>query len=213
MTIPSIANKKFEHSKNRPVILASASVGRANLLRSAGVKFDSVPANVDEDSVKVSLQAENTSGAQCAEILAELKAIKVSQGCANALVVGADQLLECNGKWFDKPIDMAGARIHLQSLRGQTHTLATSVVVALNGARIWHHNAAPRLSMRAFTDSFLDDYLADVGSEALSSVGAYQFEGRGAQLFSHVKGDFFTILGLPVLELLSFFREYKVVGT
>lgn len=202
-----------DRNTDRAVILASASSSRANLLRSAGIAFESIAARVDEDSVKESLRAENATAAQCAETLAELKAVRISQRHSNALVVGADQLLECNGKWFDKPTDMAGAKAHLESLRGHTHVLATSVVVAMNGARIWHFNAAPSLTMRTFSDGFLDDYLARVGPAALTSVGAYQLEGRGVQLFSRIEGDFFTILGLPLLELLSFLRGHSVVAT
>tara|TARA_R110000868_G_scaffold49607_8_gene159742 strand:- start:438 stop:1073 length:636 start_codon:yes stop_codon:yes gene_type:complete len=207
------SQERVARGQNRHVILASASSSRANLLHAAGLAFETIPAKVDEDSIKASLQAEEASASQCAETLAELKAVKISQRQPNALVIGADQLLECNGKWFDKPVDMAGAKTHLLSLRNQTHILATSVVVALNGARIWHHNAAPSLSMRAFTTEFLDDYLDHVGTAALTSVGAYQLEGRGIQLFSRIEGDFFTILGLPLLELLSFLRGHDVVGT
>ncbi|MBD25115.1 MAG: septum formation protein Maf [Candidatus Marinimicrobia bacterium] len=195
----------------QPVILASSSLSRAKVLRSAGLKFDIIPAKVDEDGVKTTLRAEGASAAQCAETLAELKAVKVSQSHPRALIVGADQMLECNGRWFDKPTSMEGVKTHLLSLRGQTHTLATSVVVALNGSRIWHHNAGPSLSMRNFTTNFLDEYISEVGEVALSSVGAYQLEGRGVQLFDNIEGNFFTILGLPLLELLSFLREHKVV--
>jgi septum formation protein len=126
-------------------------------------------------------------------------------------VIGADQMLECEGLWFDKPKDVAGARNHLLTLRGKTHVLPTSVAVALNGAPIWHHTAEPRLTVRPFSDAFLDEYLAAVGPAVTSSVGAYHLEGRGAQLFSKVDGDFFTVLGLPLLELLAFLREHQVV--
>ena len=213
MTPFSREPSEAETEQNPSIILASASISRANLLRSAGIEFETIPAKIDEESVKTSLRAENTSATQCAETLAELKAVKISQNHTNALVVGADQLLECNGEWFDKPANIAGARAHLVSLRGQTHVLATSVVVALSGARIWHYSATPRLTMRGFTDSFLDDYLMRVGSAALLSVGAYQLEGRGVQLFSHIDGDLYTILGLPLLELLSFLRGHSVVSS
>jgi septum formation protein len=193
------------------LILASASKSRANLLRAAGVSFDVVAANVDEEAVKDSLRAEGASAIRCAEVLAEFKAIKVSQGRPGELVIGADQMLECDGIWFDKPRDMAGAKAHLVALRGKTHVLPTSVAVALNGARIWHHNASPRLTARAYSDAFMDDYLAAAGDAVLSSVGAYQLEGRGSQLFSKIEGDFFTILGLPLLELLAFLREHNIV--
>jgi septum formation protein len=212
MILPPENAVRSDH-ESTSIILASASSSRANLLRSAGVIFDTIPAKVDEDSVKESLAAEGASATQCAETLAELKAVKISQRQPNTLVVGADQLLECGGKWFDKPADMAGAKTHLETLRGNTHILATSVVVAMNGARIWHHNAAPRLTMRTFTDTFLIDYLTDVGPAALLSVGAYQLEGRGVQLFNRIDGDFFTILGLPLLELLAFLRGHNLVAT
>jgi len=198
-------------SSSRPLILASASKSRATLLRAAGIDFQVLPAHTDEDSVKASLKAEGATAAQCAETLAELKAVQVSQRHHEALVIGADQMLECEGAWFDKPVDMAGARNHLINLRGRTHVLPTSVAVALNGSRIWHHGALPRLTMRAFSDAFIDDYLNAVGNAALTSVGAYQLEGRGAQLFTRIEGDFFTILGLQLLELLAFLREHGVV--
>ena len=200
-------------TQRRSLILASASKSRATLLRAAGVAVEIIPAHTDEDSVKASLKAEDATAAQCAETLAELKAVQVSQRHDNALVIGADQMLECDGAWFDKPADMAGARDHLVNLRGKTHALPTAVAVALNGARIWHHVAVPRLTMRPFSDAFIDGYLALAGPAVLSSVGAYQLEGPGAQLFSRIDGDFFTILGLPLLELLAFLREHDVVAT
>lgn len=195
-----------------PVILASASKSRANLLRAAGVNVEIVPAHADEDAVKNALKAEGATAAQCAETLAELKAVQVSQRHDNALVIGADQMLECEGAWFDKPADMAAARNHLVALRGKTHVLPTAVAVALNGARIWHHVALPRLTVRPYSDAFIDSYLKTAGPAVLTSVGAYQLEGLGAQLFSKIEGDFFTILGLPLLQLLAFLREHGVVS-
>ena len=196
---------------SRPIILASASKSRANLLRAAGVAVEIVPAHADEEAVKNSVKAEGGTAAQCAETLAELKAVQISQRHHEVLVIGADQMLECNGEWFDKPVDMAGARNHLVKLRGETHALPTAVAVALNGARIGHPVALPRLTMRAFSDRFIDTYLETAGTAVLSSVGAYQLEGPGAQLFSRIDGDFFTILGLPLLELLAFLREHEAV--
>jgi len=197
---------------SRKVILASASKSRANLLRNAGIAVEIVPAHADEDAVKAALKAEGATVAQCAETLAELKAVQVSQRYDNALVIGADQMLDCDGVWFDKPADMAGARNHLLTLRGKTHVLPTAVAVALNGARIWHHVATPRLTVRPYSDAFIDRYLETAGTEVLSSVGAYQLEGLGAQLFSKIEGDFFTILGLPLLPLLAFLREHEVLA-
>lgn len=195
----------------RPLILASASKSRANLMRAAGLDFEMIPAHVDEDAIKASLKAEGASAADCALALAEFKAGTISQRHPEALVIGADQMLDCGGQWFDKPKDVAGARNHLLTLRGKTHVLPTSVAVALNGAPIWHHTALPRLTVRDFSDEFLSHYLEAVGPAVTSSVGAYHLEGRGAQIFSKVEGDFFTVLGLPLLELLAFLREHQMV--
>ena len=155
---------------SKPVILASASKSRAALLSAAGVPFEAVPAHADEEAVKVALKAEGASAAQCAEVLAELKAVQVSQRYPGTLVIGADQMLECDGIWFNKPADLNAARGHLVALRGRAHHLPTSAAVALNGSRIWHANASPRLRMRPMTDAYIEHYLANVGTAALSSV-------------------------------------------
>ena len=195
----------------RPIILASASKSRASLMRAGGITFEVVPSHADEDSIKDSLKAEGATAAQCAETLAELKAVQISQRHHEALVIGADQMLDCDGLWFDKPKDMDGARNHMLLLRGKTHVLPTAVCVVVNGSRIWHHVASPRLTVRDFSDAFIESYLEAAGTAVLSSVGAYQLEGPGAQLFSRIDGDFFTILGLPLLELLGFLREHGAV--
>lgn len=195
----------------RRLILASASKSRANLMRDAGLGFEVVPAHVDEDSIKASMKAEGAAATDCARALAEFKAGTISQRYPEALVIGADQVLDCDTIWYDKPKDMAGARNHLVNLRGKTHTLSNCVAVALDGSPIWHHIALARLTMRRFSDAFLDEYLDAAGAAAMSSVGAYQLEGRGSQLFSKIDGDFFTILGLQLLELLAFLREHQVV--
>lgn len=194
------------------LVLASTSVTRQRMLREAGLRFDSLAPGVDEDEVKASLKAERAGAAQIAETLAELKALRVSARRPDALVIGADQVLDCNGVLFDKPPDLAHARAQLQALRGKTHVLATSVCVAQNGARLWHHNAQARLAMRPFSDAFLDDYLKTAGEDVLGSVGVYRLEGLGAQLFSRIDGDFFTILGLPLLALLDFLRGRGVLA-
>lgn len=194
------------------LVLASTSITRQRLLREAGLRFDSQAPGVDEDEVKVSLKAESAGAAQIAETLAELKALRVSARRPGALVIGADQVLDCNGVLFDKPPDLAHARAQLQALRGKTHVLATAVCVSQNGARLWHHNAQARLAMRPFSDAFLDDYLKAAGEDVLGSVGVYRLEGLGAQLFSRIDGDFFTILGLPLLPLLDFLRGRGVLA-
>jgi septum formation protein len=194
------------------LILASTSATRQRLLREAGLGFDSQAPGVDEDAVKASLKSEQAGAAQIAETLAELKALRVSARQPEALVIGADQVLDCNGVLFDKPPDLAHARAQLQALRGKIHILATAVCVAQNGARLWHHNAQARLIMRPFSDAFLDDYLKAAGADVLGSVGVYRLEGLGAQLFSRIDGDFFTILGLPLLPLLDFLRGRGVLA-
>ncbi len=190
------------------LILASASKIRRTLLEQAGLAVEAIAPSVDEQEMKAAFQAEKSPVEACAEALADLKAMRISQRHPGALVIGADQMLECNGVWFDKPADLDHARAHLQALRGKTHRLVTAAVVALNGSRVWGTVDTARLTMRPFSDPFLDRYLADAGPAVLSSVGAYQLEGLGAQLFARIEGDFFTILGLPLLPLLGFLRDH-----
>jgi nucleoside triphosphate pyrophosphatase len=193
------------------VILASASQTRQDMLRRAGVPLRVEPAHIDEDGIKAALRAEAASAEQAAETMAEMKAAKISAKHPDALVIGADQILECAGRWFDKPRDLPEAASHLRALAGQRHTLATSVCLMRGRVRLWHCNDAPALTMRALDGDFIDDYLAAVGTAALTGVGAYQLEGRGAQLFARIEGDFFTILGLPLLPVLDILREHGVL--
>jgi len=194
-----------------PLILASASTARADMLRAAGVGIEIVPARVDESELKLSLQQQKADVETAAIALAELKALQVSRSKPGRLVLGADQMLDCEGAWFDKPESKAAARTQLLTLRDKTHRLTSAAVLARDGQRIWHHAAAARLSMRAFTDTFLDLYLAEAGDAVLSSVGAYQLEGLGAQMFKTIDGDFFTILGLPLLPVLDILREQNML--
>lgn len=184
------------------LILASASPSRRQLLANAGLVFTIDPSAIDEDEVKRSLGS-RAAPQELASTLAEMKSVKVSARHPEAMVVGADSTLACNGRMFDKPPDLAAARKQLQTLRGQTHELFSSVVVARRGARLWHWSERARLTMRHMDDGFIDAYLARAGDDVLTSVGAYQLEGLGAHLFSRVDGDYFTILGLPLLPLLS----------
>lgn len=195
------------------LILASASLVRARLLENAGLSFECIPAHVDEAEIKKSLAVEGASARQIAEVLAEQKAVKVSNKHNEALVIGADQVLECEGKLFDKPITMDEVSQHLRLLRSKTHSLATATVVCLGGKVIWRHLEAPELTMRPLSDGFIDQYKERNGDKLMSSVGAYFLEEEGTQLFSQVKGDFFAVLGLPMLPLLDLLRRYDVVGT
>jgi len=194
-----------------PLVLASASATRAALLARAGVAVTVDAAAIDEREIKAAFRKTHNDVAGCAMTLAETKAICVARRHPDVLVIGADQMLACGGDWFDKPGSLAEARRHLEALRGKTHELVTAAV-AVRGERVlWRHAERPRLVMRGFSEAFLDDYLASVGDDALTSVGAYQLEGRGAQLFSRVEGDYFSILGLPLLALLDFLRAQGVV--
>ncbi len=193
------------------LILASGSRTRAQLLAAAGLRFATVVSAVDEDEIKHSLRAEGADAATAADALAFAKARRVSAGHPGAFVVGADQILDCAGVWFDKPPDIGHARGHLMALRGRTHVLATAVCVVCDGQRLWHGRAMPRLTMRSFGDGFLDRYLAAEGDLLLGSVGAYRLEGLGVQLFQAIEGDHFSILGLPLLPLLDFLRQHGIV--
>ncbi len=198
-------------ARESTVILASASRTRQEMLRGAGVPVTVEPAHVDEDGVKAALRADSASAAQAAETLAELKAARISAKHGTALVIGADQILDCDGRWFDKPGDRATAAAHLHALSGKRHTLATSVCVMRGGHRLWHHNEAAHLTMRPFGDAFIAGYLAAAGDEVLGAVGAYRLEDLGAQLFARIEGDFFTILGLPLLPVLENLRGHGVL--
>jgi septum formation protein len=190
------------------VILASGSATRLTLLRQAGLTVEAIAPSIDEEEMRAAFRSENLPAEACAMALAEMKATRISQRHPGALVIGADQMLICNGVWFDKPADQTHARAYLQSLRGKTHRLVTAAFVARNGQHIWNTIDTAQLTMRPFSDGFLDDYLRRTGPAVLSSVGAYHLEGLGAQLFSRIEGDFFTILGLPLLPLLGFLRDH-----
>jgi septum formation protein len=191
------------------LVLASASRVRAALLRQAGLTFDIVPAHADEAATKRAMAGAEPMA--IARALAEIKALAVSALRPEALVIGADQVLVCAGMLFDKPADLDEARGHLRRLRGRVHHLCTATAVAQGGEVLWRYDERPELAMRDFSDAFIERYLAEVGGDALLSVGAYQLEGRGAQLFERVAGDFFSILGLPLLPLLSFLRQRNLI--
>lgn len=191
------------------VVLATGSVHRQHLLRKAGVVFETVVQPVDEETVREALQAEGATAEDCAVALAELKAQRIAQLVADerTIVLGFDQILDCDGVWLGKAPDIDTARRHLLLLRGRRHRLATAVVAFRSGVRIWHHVASPSLWMRAFSDDALERYLEACGEAVLGTVGAYELEGLGAQLMEKVDGDVFTVLGVPLLPLLRFLRE------
>jgi septum formation protein len=193
------------------LVLASASAARRALLAAAGLCFEAVAAAADEAAIKDAARAEGIPPAEAALMLADAKAERIARRDPEALVIGCDQLLVCEGKWFDKPADLAAARTQLMALRGRTHELVTAAVCHRHGQRIWQSVAVPRLAMRDFSDAFLEAYLATEGEHVTASVGGYRLEGPGVQLFARVSGEHAAILGLPLLALLAFLRQHGVL--
>jgi septum formation protein len=192
--------------REHDIVLASKSASRAAVLKAAGLTFRQVSPGVDEDAIKAGLRAEGASIAKQADLLAETKALKVSASHAG-VVLGCDQMLDLDGEAFDKVSTREEAREVLRRLRGKTHVLQSAIVACVEGAAVWRHLSQPRLRMRAFSDSFLETYLDAIGERAFESVGCYQVEGRGAQLFERIEGDHFSILGMPVLPLMQWLRD------
>jgi septum formation protein len=193
------------------LILASASPARRGLLEAAGLRVEARPAVVDEAAIKEAARAEGIPAPDAALLLADAKARRIALKDPQAVVIGADQLLVCEGRWFDKPANTDAAHDHLRALRGRTHELVTAVVCWRHGGRIWHHVATSRLTMRDFSDGFLDTYLAVEGETVTASVGAYRLEATGTHLFTRITGDHTAILGLPMLPLLAFLRDHGAV--
>ena len=193
----------------RPLVLASRSKARRALLEAAGIAIEVEPASIDERAVEARA---GTSGAgEAAALLAREKARAVAGGKPERMVLGADQTLALGERRFSKAADRAGARAQLLALRGRTHTLHSAVAIVRGGAVLFEHVDAAQLTMRAFSEQFLDSYLDAVGDAATESVGCYQLEGMGIQLFERVEGDHFTVLGLPLLPLLQWLRQAGVL--
>ena len=189
------------------IVLASKSRSRAAVLAGAGVAFEMEDSEVDEAALKAGLLAEGAGPRQVAERLGEAKALAVSARRPGDLVIGADQTLDLDGALYDKAADLAEARQHLAAMRGRGHALHGGIVAAEGGEVVWRTTETSRLWMRRFSDAFLDGYLARGGEALLASVGCYQLEGEGAQLFERIVGDYFAILGLPLLGLLGCLRK------
>jgi septum formation protein len=162
---------------------------------------------VGEEAIKRTFEGTGRAAEDCAAELAAAKAREIAERHGRALVIGADKIPVCDRRWFDEPVDLGAARAQLVALRGHTHELATAVCVVQDRTRSWHTVSRARLTMRAFSDRFLDDYLAAEGTAVFESVGAYRLEGRGIQLFEHIDGDHFAILGLPLVDLFRFLGD------
>jgi len=194
-----------------PLVLASSSATRAGLLRAAGIAFETAAPGVDEESVKAAARADGLAAADAALFLAELKARRISARLPGAVVIGADQILVCEGRWFDKPEDRDAAAAQLALLAGRTHALVTAVLCMKGEVVLWRHVAEPKLVMRPLTEATIAAYLDAAGDAVTTSVGAYQAEGLGMRLLSAITGEHAAVLGLPVLALLGFLRQHGVL--
>ena len=195
------------------LILASGSAARRQMLQAAGLAFDVILPDVDEDAIRSTMMSESdcVEAADLASVLAAEKALAVSRAHPDALVIGADQVLALGRKMFAKAATMMEARETLDHLRGRTHELVSAVALAHGNEVAWHTHDSARLTMRRFSDEFLGQYLARSGDRVLSSVGCYELEGLGVQLFDRIDGDYFTVLGMPLLPLLAKLREHSMV--
>lgn len=191
------------------IILASGSPFRKTMLVNAGLDIEAVPADVDERALEAPLKDSDVSPEDVASILAEAKATEVSERRPGFLVLGCDQTLSLGDEVFHKPADMEGARMHLLALSGKTHQLNSAAVLCRDGKVLWRHVGVASLTMRKLDPAFIGRHLARVGAKALASVGAYQVEGEGIQLFERIEGDYFTIVGLPLLPVL---KELRALG-
>ena len=193
------------------LILASASASRRALLNAAGLRFSTSPSTIDETALKKAARMKDQDVEAVALLLATTKARDIAPRNPGALVIGADQILECEGIWYDKPKDMPAARAQLLTLRGRMHRLVTAATCMRDNAVTWQHVSTSQLTMRPFTRQFLEAYLMAEGNEILHSVGAYRLEGLGVHLFARIDGDEATIRGLPLVPLLGFLRDFGVL--
>ncbi len=192
-------------------VLASGSAIRRQLLHAAGVNVTCAPVDVDEDALRRQAEQKGLSLRETALTLAHAKAKAATSHHPGRFIIAADQILELEGRAFAKPANLTEARTHLQALRGKTHALHTAITLWKNGQTLWFHIDSPSLTMRAFSDEFLDHYLQQEGTALLSCVGCYRIEGLGIQLFKTVSGSSDAIAGLPLIPLLTALRQQGVL--
>lgn len=193
------------------LVLASGSEARAAMLRAAGVEFEAVASRIPEAAYKERYLPGEDLPEQVAHALAEAKAMAVSEVMPGRLVLGADQVLVFEDEIFDKPSAFSDARRQMRRLRGRDHSLISAAVLVRDGVAVWHGMGSAHLWVRDYTDAFLDRYLAQEGDAVLNTVGGYRIEGLGAQLFDRIEGDYFSVLGLPLLEVLAALRDEGVM--
>lgn len=210
--VETMSTPRLVKEEALPIVLASASQVRAAMLRKVGIDPLIQPASVDEEEIKTSFKASGGAAGEAAIALADLKAGRVAAALPEeTIVLGADQILTSGDDWFSKPVDLAAARRQLERLSGERHELHTAVVAFRGRQRVWHHLDRTSLTMRPLSASFLESYLELVGYAALETLGGYHIEKLGPHLFSRIEGDYFAILGLPLLPVLAFLRDQGVL--
>lgn len=195
-----------------PLVLASGSTVRRALLQNAGITVEVHPVRLDESAIRAALVAEGATPRDIADTLAEQKAIRASRKMQGALVLGCDQVLEFDGEPFGKPDTAEAVRAQLDRLNGATHRLLSAAVICRDARPVWRHVGVARLTMRQVSAEYLDDYVARNWQSVCDSVGGYKLEGEGVRLFQRIDGDYFTILGLPLLELLGYLTVTKEIA-
>ena len=193
---------------DRQLILASSSATRRKMLDDAGLLYHAINAGIDEDSLKDAARAEGLNTRDAATMLAEMKAVKISNQNPGAYVIGSDQLLDLDGEWLSKPENVGQAQSHLTKLSGKTHDLVTAAVIYRDGERIWHEVSVPKISIRTLSEQDINNYITVMGEKITYTPGVYMIEDLGAQIISKIDGCPYAVLGLPLLEMLAFLRGH-----